>query len=111
MTGKVVVITGATSGIGQVAAEKLASLGGRLVQVERLRARRVDGRELSLPSWRAWSGRGPLQHQAMGVLAGVSTRHYARSLEPLPSELKVSGIGGSVASERSWSGPRVSSRR
>jgi NAD(P)-dependent dehydrogenase (short-subunit alcohol dehydrogenase family) len=33
--GKVVVITGATSGIGQVAAEKLAAMGARLVLVAR----------------------------------------------------------------------------
>jgi NAD(P)-dependent dehydrogenase (short-subunit alcohol dehydrogenase family) len=35
MKGKVVVITGATSGIGQVAAESLASMGARIVQVAR----------------------------------------------------------------------------
>jgi retinol dehydrogenase 12 len=35
MKGKVVVITGATSGIGQVAAEKLAAMGARIVQVAR----------------------------------------------------------------------------
>jgi NAD(P)-dependent dehydrogenase (short-subunit alcohol dehydrogenase family) len=35
MQGKVVVITGATSGIGQVAAEKLAEMGARLVLVAR----------------------------------------------------------------------------
>ncbi len=35
MQGKVVVITGATSGIGQVAAEKLAGMGARLVLVAR----------------------------------------------------------------------------
>src|SRR5689334_14148568 len=39
MKGKVVVITGATSGIGQVAAEKLAAMGARIVQVARDRAR------------------------------------------------------------------------
>jgi NAD(P)-dependent dehydrogenase (short-subunit alcohol dehydrogenase family) len=37
--GKVVVITGATSGIGQIAAERLARLGARLVMVARDRAR------------------------------------------------------------------------
>ncbi|MGH2667777.1 MAG: SDR family oxidoreductase [bacterium] len=35
MHGKVVVITGATSGIGQVAAERLAAMGARIVQVAR----------------------------------------------------------------------------
>jgi NAD(P)-dependent dehydrogenase (short-subunit alcohol dehydrogenase family) len=39
MQGKVVVITGATSGIGQVAAEKLAAMGARIVAVARDRAR------------------------------------------------------------------------
>jgi NAD(P)-dependent dehydrogenase (short-subunit alcohol dehydrogenase family) len=35
MKGKVVVITGATSGIGQAAAENLAAMGARIVQVAR----------------------------------------------------------------------------
>jgi NAD(P)-dependent dehydrogenase (short-subunit alcohol dehydrogenase family) len=35
MKGKIIVITGATSGIGQVAAEKLAAMGARIVQVAR----------------------------------------------------------------------------
>ena len=35
MQGKVIVITGATSGIGQVAAEELAARGARIVQVAR----------------------------------------------------------------------------
>jgi NAD(P)-dependent dehydrogenase (short-subunit alcohol dehydrogenase family) len=39
MQGKVVVVTGATSGIGQVAAERLAAMGGRLIVVARDRAR------------------------------------------------------------------------
>jgi len=39
MTGKVVVITGATSGIGRIAAEKLASMGARLVVIARDRTR------------------------------------------------------------------------
>jgi NAD(P)-dependent dehydrogenase (short-subunit alcohol dehydrogenase family) len=39
MQGKVVVITGATSGIGQVAAEKLAGMGARIVQVARDQSR------------------------------------------------------------------------
>ena len=39
MQGRVVVITGATSGIGQVAAERLAEMGARLVLVARDRER------------------------------------------------------------------------
>jgi retinol dehydrogenase 12 len=39
MNGKVVVITGGTSGIGQVAAEKLAAMGARVVLVARDKSR------------------------------------------------------------------------
>src|ERR1700722_13596864 len=39
MQGKVVVITGGTSGIGQVAAERLASMGARIVLVARSKSR------------------------------------------------------------------------
>jgi len=39
MKDKVVVVTGATSGIGQVAAEKLAGMGARIVMVARDKAR------------------------------------------------------------------------
>ena len=39
MQGKVIVITGATSGIGQVAAERLAGMGARLVPVARDKVR------------------------------------------------------------------------
>jgi NAD(P)-dependent dehydrogenase (short-subunit alcohol dehydrogenase family) len=39
MKGKTVVVTGGTSGIGEVAAEKLAEMGARLVLVARDRSR------------------------------------------------------------------------
>jgi NAD(P)-dependent dehydrogenase (short-subunit alcohol dehydrogenase family) len=39
MKGKIVVITGATSGIGQVTAENLAGMGARIIQIARDRAR------------------------------------------------------------------------
>jgi len=77
------------------------SLGGRRVEVERPRARSIDGRELSLASWRAWSARDPLERRAIEQIpVGVSTRRYARWLEALPSELKVRDIGKSMTSER-----------
>ena len=69
-------------------------MGGRRVKVERLRARSVDGHELSLPSWRAWSARDPLDKRAFEqMVLGVSTRRYARSLEALPDEFEVRGVG------------------
>lgn len=42
MNGKTVVITGATSGIGQVAAERLAQQGARIVQIARNRERGAE---------------------------------------------------------------------
>ena len=77
------------------------SLGGRRIEVERPRARGMDGRELALPSWRAWSSRDPLERRAIEqMLVGVSTRRYARSLEPLPSDFSAHAMGKSAVSER-----------
>jgi putative transposase len=76
-------------------------LGGRRVAVSRPRSRSVDGRELSLPSWREWSTRDPLSERAVEqMVLGVSTRRYARSLEPLPPTASVRGISKSAVSER-----------
>ena len=59
------------------------SLGGRRVGVERPRARRIDNRELSWPSGRAWSACAPIERRAIEqMLVGVWTRRYVRSLEP-----------------------------
>jgi len=76
-------------------------LGGRRVAVSRPRARSVEGRELKLPSWREWSARDPLDQRALEqMVLGVSTRRYARSLEPLPEAVAVRGISKSAVSER-----------
>jgi len=76
-------------------------LGGRRVAVSRPRARSIGGHELSLPSWREWSTRDPLTERAVEqMVLGVSTRRYARSLEPLPPSATVRGISKSVVSER-----------
>jgi transposase-like protein len=76
-------------------------LGGRRVAVQRPRARSVEGRELSLPSWREWSARDPLDERALEqMVLGVSTRGYARSLEPLPEAVTVRGVSKSAVSER-----------
>ncbi len=76
-------------------------MGGRRVNAKRPRAPSMEGRELTLPSWSAWSSRDPLNERAFEqMVLGVSTRRYARSLEPLPSEVEVRGIGKSAVSER-----------
>jgi len=76
-------------------------LGGRRVEIQRPRARSSEGHELSLPSWRAWSAHDPLNERAFEqMVVGVSTRRYARSLEPLPQEVAVHGISKSAVSER-----------
>src|SRR5882757_6786041 len=76
-------------------------LGGRRVAVQRPRARSVDGRELRLPSWREWSARDQLDDRAVEqMVLGVSTRGYARSLEPLPEAVTVRGVSKSAVSER-----------
>lgn len=82
-------------------------LGGRRVEIQRPRARSVNGRELNLPSWRAWSAHDPLDERAFEqMVLGVSTRRYARSLEPLPEEFKVRGVSKSAVSERFVRGTR-----
>src|SRR5207237_4174483 len=60
-----------------------------------------EGHELLLPSWRVWSSRDPLDERAFEqMVLGVSTRRYARSLEALPEEFAVRGVGKSAVSER-----------
>src|SRR5260370_26322501 len=74
MAGKVVVITGATSGIGLVAAEVLAEMGARIVLVARDRDRAEDALQ-------------SLRDLAPGVNHGV---HYA-DLSRIPEMKRVAG--------------------
>lgn len=76
-------------------------LGGRRVQIRRPRARTLDGREIELPSWRAFADEDPLHERAVEqMLVGVSTRSYARSLEPVPDEIVARGTSKSAVSRR-----------
>ena len=76
-------------------------LGGRRAEIPRPRARSSDGHELRLPSWQAWSSHDALDERAFEqMVLGISTRRYARSLEPLPEEVEVRGISKSAISER-----------
>jgi len=76
-------------------------MGGRRVQVRRPRARTVDGHEVELPTWAAFGAEDPLHERAVEqMLVGVSTRNYARSLEPVPDELAARGTSRSAVSRR-----------
>jgi putative transposase len=77
------------------------TLGGRRTEVKRPRVRGRDGHQVTLPSWQEWSARDPLTARAVEqMVLGVSTRGYARSLEPLPAKMTVRGISKSAVSER-----------
>jgi hypothetical protein len=74
-------------------------LGGRKVIVERPRVRSLDGNEVSLPSWADFAAEDPLMQRTVEqMLVGVSTRRYARSLEPLPNEMEAFGTSKSAVS-------------
>jgi transposase-like protein len=76
-------------------------LGGRRVRVMRPRARSRDGQEVVLPSWQQFSDEDPLHKRTLEqMLVGVSTRKYARSLEPVAPGIKVRGARKSAVSSR-----------
>jgi len=66
------------------------TLGGRRVQVKRPRARSVeDEQEVALRTYAHFADRDPLQRVVMErLLAGVSTRRYARTAEPVGEALE-----------------------
>jgi putative transposase len=78
------------------------TLGGRRITIERPRARSVDAvTELDLPSFRFAADRDPLDERTMEAIAvGVSTRKYARSLEPLPPAEVEHAVSRSSVSRR-----------
>jgi putative transposase len=76
-------------------------MGGRRVSVRRPRARTRSKEEVALPSWRRFSDEDPLTERAMEqMLVGVSTRKYARSLEPLAEGVVTRGTSRSAVSRR-----------
>jgi transposase-like protein len=77
------------------------TLGGRRIPMRRPRARTVDGRELSLPSFQFAAGRDPLDaHTLAAVAAGVASRRYASTLDPLPPGESERSVGKSSVSRR-----------
>ena len=76
-------------------------LGGRRIVLPRLRARRVTGEELALPSFTYASAQDPLDaHTLEAIAVGVSTRQYARTLDPLPAPVPERAVSKSAVSRR-----------
>ena len=75
-------------------------LGGRKVTIQRPRVRTAAG-EVPLPTFQTMAATDPLDRRVVEqMLVGVATRQYARSLEPLGSEVAVRGISKSAVSRR-----------
>src|SRR3954470_4271619 len=77
-----------------------AVLGGRRVALKRPRVR--EGKqEVPLATYQQFQGEDPLTERAMEqMLVGVSTRKYARSLEPVAPAVEESGTSKSAVSRR-----------
>jgi transposase-like protein len=83
---------------GTVASEVV--LGGRKVGLRRPRVR-AQGQEVPLPTFQAMAQTDPLQRRTVEhLLLGVSTRRYARSLDPLPTGVVSRGVSKSAVSRR-----------
>ena len=75
-------------------------LGGRKVTIQRPRVRTATG-EVPLPTFQTMAATDPLDRRAVEqMLVGVATRQYARSLEPLGSEMQSRGTSKSAVSRR-----------
>ena len=83
---------------GSVASQ--VTLGGRQVAVPRLRVRSADG-EVALPSFQRAAATDALDERTLAaVAAGVSTRRYAGTLDPVPAEVMDRGASSSAVSRR-----------
>lgn len=90
--------TRVASRAGTVSSEVV--LGGRKVAVQRPRVR-ADGHEVPLTTFEALAAQDPLNRRVLEqMLVGVTTRQYARSLEPLPVDVPSRGTSKSSVSRR-----------
>ena len=77
------------------------TLGGRRIAIKRPRVRSKEGEEIELPSFAFAADRDPLDHHALNAVAcGISSRKYARSLDPLPEEIEDRSTSKSSVSRR-----------
>ena len=76
------------------------TLGGRQVELPRLRVRGAEG-EATLASFQWASSTDAMDaHTLEAIAAGVSTRGYPRTLDPLPESMNEHGISRSAVSRR-----------
>ena len=76
-------------------------LGGTKIRLSKPRVRSLAGEELELPHWREASHEDPLSERVIEqMLVGVSTRNYARSLEPAPEGVHTTATSRSVVSRQ-----------
>jgi len=81
-------------------AEGRLAMGGQRVTVTKPRVRQ-QGREVALPTWEAFADDDALTQRSFDeAVIGVSTRNYARSVEPLPPEVNPHGASKSATSRR-----------
>ncbi len=81
-------------------ADSRVVLGGRQVEVPRLRVRSAAG-EVPLVSFEWAAATDPLdEHTLAAVAAGVSTRRYASTLDPVPADVTERGTSSSAVSRR-----------
>ncbi len=77
------------------------TLGGRRIAIPRPRVRSMEGEEVELPSFRFATKRDPLdRHTLNAVACGISSRKYARSLDPLSEEIEERATSKSAVSRR-----------
>ena len=77
------------------------TLGGRRIAITRPRVRSKEGEEVELPSFAFAADRDPLDHHTLNAVAcGISSRKYARSLDPLPEEIEDRSTSKSSVSRR-----------
>ena len=75
-------------------------LGGRKVAIRRPRVRAAR-QEVPLPTFQTMAQTDPLRRRTVEqLLVGVSTRGYARSLEPLPADVPSRSVSKSAVSRR-----------
>ena len=76
------------------------TFGGRQIELPRLRVRSADG-EVPLASFQWAAATDPLdEHTLAAVAAGVSTRRYAGTLDPVPADVTERATSSSAVSRR-----------